>query len=314
MMITIDDVRAARSRIAGGVRVTPMFQATLARAPIAPQAELWLKLECLQVTGSFKARGAMSKLRALPPDAVARGLVTASGGNHGIAVAYAGMLAKVPATIFVPTGVAPAKARKIEGYGAKLVVGGASWFEANKDALAFAETGPTYIHAFADPLVIAGQGTTALELLDQMPDLDLLVVAIGGGGLIAGMALAAKAIRPQLRIVGVQPTGAASMHDSLRRGELVELDRVTTRVPTLAARRTEAINFEIVRRHVDDIVLIEDDDMDAASRWLWREMNVAADPSGAATVAALMTGAIVPPAGARVCALVCGAGAEGTAA
>jgi threonine dehydratase len=312
-MITLDDIRAARSRIAGGVRVTPMFQATLARTPVAPQAELWLKLECLQVTGSFKARGAMSKLRALPPEALRRGLVTASGGNHGIAVAYAGMLAQVPTTIFVPTGVSPAKAKKIEGYGAKLVVGGASWFEANKDALALAETGPTYIHAFADPLVIAGQGTTALELLDQMPDLDLLIVAIGGGGLIAGMALAAKAIRPGLRIVGVQPTGAASMHDSLKRGELVELDRVTTRVPTLAARRTEAINFDIVRRNVDDIVLIEDDDMDVASRWLWREMNVAADPSGAATVAALMTGAIVPAAGAKVCALVCGAGAEGTA-
>lgn len=255
----------------------------------------------------------MSKLRALPPEAVRRGLVTASGGNHGIAVAYAGMLAQVPTTIFVPTGVSPAKAKKIESYGAKLIVGGASWFEANKDALALAETGPTYIHAFADPLVIAGQGTTALELLDQMPDIDILVVAIGGGGLIAGMALAAKAMKPGLRIVGVQPTGAASMHDSLKRGELVELERVTTRVPTLAARRTEEINFEIVRRNVDDIVLIEDDDMDVASRWLWREMNVAADPSGAATVAALMTGAIVPPQGAKVCALVCGAGAEGTA-
>jgi len=311
-MITLDDIRAARARIAGGVRVTPMLQATLAREPIAPGAELWFKLECLQVTGSFKARGAMSKLRALPEEAVRRGLVTASGGNHGIAVAYAGMLAKVPTTIFVPVGVSPAKARKIESYGANLVVGGASWFEANKDALALAATGPTYIHAFADEQVIAGQGTTALELVEQMPEIDMLVVAIGGGGLIAGMSLAAKALRPGIRVVGVQPTGAASMHDSLRAGRMVELDRVTTRVPTLAARRTEEVNFEIVRRNVDDIVLIEDDDMDAASRWLWREMNVAADPSGAATVAALMTGRIRPPAGARICALVCGAGAEGT--
>jgi threonine dehydratase len=256
----------------------------------------------------------MSKLRALPEEAVRRGLVTASGGNHGIAVAYAGMLAKVPTTVFVPVGVSPAKARKIEAYGAKLVVGGASWFEANKEALALAATGPTYIHAFADEQVIAGQGTTALELVEQMPEIDMLVVAIGGGGLIAGMSLAAKALRPGIRVVGVQPTGAASMHDSLRAGRMVELDRVTTRVPTLAARRTEEVNFEIVRRNVDDIVLIEDDDMDAASRWLWREMNVAADPSGAATVAALMTGRIRPPAGARVCALVCGAGAEGTQA
>ena len=160
--------------------------------------------------------------------------------------------------------------------------------------------------------MVAGQGTIGLEMLQAVPELDVVVVAIGGGGLIAGMSLAAKALRPGIRIVGVQPTGAASMHDSLKRGELVELDRVTTRVPTLAARRTEAINFEIVRGNVDDIVLIEDDDMDVASRWLWREMNIAADPSGAATVAALMTGAIAPPAGAKVCALVCGAGAEGT--
>jgi threonine dehydratase len=313
-MITLEDVHAAKARIAGGVRVTPMLQATLMREPIAPQAELWFKLECLQVTGSFKARGAMSKLRSLSPESVRAGLVTASGGNHGIAVAYAGMLAQVPTTIFVPTNVSPAKAKKIQAYGARLVVGGASWAEANKDALGLAATGPTYIHAFADPVVIAGQGTTAIELLEQLPGLDLLVVAIGGGGLIAGMALAAKSLKPDLRIVGVQPVGAASMHDSLKSGRLVELDRVTTRVPTLAARRTEKMNLEIVQRHVDDIVLIEDDDMDVASRWLWREMNVAADPSGAATVAALMTGAIKPKSGSRVCALVCGAGAEGTVA
>jgi threonine dehydratase len=227
-MITLEDVRAAKARIAGGVRVTPMIQSTLAREPIAPEAELWFKLECLQVTGSFKARGAMSKLRSLSPEAVRAGLVTASGGNHGIAVAYAGMLAKVPTTIFVPTNVSPAKAKKIQAYGAKLVVGGASWAEANKDALALAATGPTYIHAFADPVVIAGQGTTAIELLEQMPDCDMLIVAIGGGGLIAGMALAGKALKPSMRIVGVQPTGAASMHDSLKQGRLVELDRVAS--------------------------------------------------------------------------------------
>jgi len=314
MMITLDDIRAAASRVKGGVRKTPVIKAAPMREVVAPGAELWLKLECLQVTGSFKARGALSKLRSLPSEAVQRGLVTASGGNHGIAVAYAAMLAKVPATIFVPTGVSPAKAKKIEAYGAKLVVGGASWFEANKEALALAATGPTYIHAFADPVVIAGQGTVAIELIDQIKDLDVLVVAIGGGGLIAGMALAAKAIRPGMRIIGVQPTGAASMHDSLAAGRLVELDRVTTRVPTLAARRTEAVNFEIVQRHVDEIVLIEDDDMDVASRWLWREMNIAADPSGAAAVAALMTGRVKPQIGTRVCALVCGAGAEGTLA
>jgi len=313
-MITIDDVRAAAQRIGGAVRRTPMMRTAPTMAPLGNGADVMLKLECLQVTGSFKARGALNKLRSLSPADVAKGIVTASGGNHGIAVAYAGRVAKTPTTVFVPSGVAPAKAAKIRSYGADLRVEGAYWDEANRKALALAAQGVTYFHPFADPFVMAGQGTVALEMLADAPDLDTLVVAIGGGGLISGMAVAAKAIKPSIRIVGVEPFGAATMHDSLAAGRVVELAQITTKVPTLAAKRTEEVNFEIARRHVEQVVLIDDPAMQTACEFLWKEMGVAADPSGAAAVAALLVGAYKPKAGERVGALVCGAGADGTQA
>jgi threonine dehydratase len=305
-VISLDDIRAAARRIAGAVRETPIVTA----AP-ALDGNILLKLESVQVTGSFKARGAISKLRTLAPETIARGIVTASGGNHGIAVAYAGRLAGVPATIYVPEGVSPAKAEKIRRYGADLRVHGRFWDESNQAALARAAEGLTYFHPFADDAVMAGQGTVAVEMLEQAPEIDTILVAIGGGGLISGMAVAAQALKPGVKIVGVEPVGAATLHDSLAAGRVVELQAITTKVPTLAARKTEQVNFDIVRRHVERVVLIEDEHMYDACRWLWRELGVAADPSGAAAVAALLQGRYAPRAGETVCALVCGAGAEG---
>ena len=314
-MITIDDVHAARARIADAVRRTPTVRAAPVREDPAPGAELWLKLECLQVTGSFKARGAFSKLRSLSPEAVAKGLVTASGGNHGVAVSYVARHAGVPARIFTPLGVSPAKARKIERYGATLEKVGDVFDDANRAALAAAEsTGMTYVHPFDDPAIVAGQGTTALELIEDLPGLDVLIVAIGGGGLIGGIGAAAKALRPGLRLVGVEPFGAPTMHAALAAGGPVELAAITTKVPTLASKTVAPITYELGKRHIDEVVLIEDADMDRAAAWLWREMNVAADPSGAAAVAALLSGRLKVAAGARVCALVCGAGPEGVEA
>jgi threonine dehydratase len=308
-MISLEDVRAAAVRIKGAVRTTPIVAAAPA---IAGDGNILLKLECLQVTGSFKARGAISKLRTLAPESIARGIVTASGGNHGIAVAYAGLLAGVPAAIYVPDGVSPAKAEKIKRYGADLRVHGRFWDESNQAALARAAEGLTYFHPFADDAVLAGQGTVALEMLDQAPEVDTILIAIGGGGLVGGMSVAAKAIKPGVRIIGVEPVGAATLHDSLAAGHVVELAAITTKVPTLAARKTEEVNFEIARKHVERVVLIEDEHMYDACRWLWRELGIAADPSGAAAVAALLQRRYVPRAGETVCALVCGAGAEGT--
>jgi threonine dehydratase len=309
-MLTIDDVTAAAGRIAGKVRRTPVLRPEPCRAPLP--LGLVLKLEQLQVTGSFKARGALNKLLTLDPDALRAGLVTASGGNHGAAVAHAGWRAGIPTTVFVPSGVSPLKAAKIEGWGARLVVEGRYWDEANAAALRFAAAErAAYVHPFADPAVAAGQGTVALEVLEDAPEVDTLLVAIGGGGLIAGMAVAAKALKPAVRVVGVEPVGCPTMHASLAAGRVVALDRVETVVPTLAARSTDTMNLEVCRRLVDRVVLVSDEAMLGAARALWLELGIAADMSGAASVAALLAGAYAPEAGERVCALVCGAGADG---
>jgi threonine dehydratase len=308
---TLADVEAARARIAGHVRHTPMMRAAPVRERVT-EGELWLKLECLQAIGSFKARGAVSKLFTLPAPDLRHGLVTASGGNHGLGVAYAGWIAHVPATIYLPGSTPAAKADKLRDWGARVVIEGAAWDDANRAALAAAaRDGGSYVHPFADPAVIAGQGTLGLEILEDLPGVDTIVIAIGGGGLISGIAVAVKARRPAVRLVGVEPVGAPTLRDSLEAGRLVELPSIRTAATTLAPRRSEAINLEIVRRHVEAIVLVDDEAMRDAARWLWRELGVAAELAGAATVAALRTGAVRARAGERVVALVCGAGTDG---
>ena len=309
-MIALDDIREAAGRIARRVRRTPMIEATQVKAPVT-EAALVLKLELLQVTGSFKARGATNCLLATPTDRIARGIVAASGGNHGLAVARAGALAGVPVTIFLPENVTPAKVEKLRLWGAETVVTGSVWDETNRAALAFVEeTGRAYFHPFADPLVVAGQGTVALEILDQDPDVDTLLVAIGGGGLISGVAIAAKALKPAVRVIGIEAEGSPTLKRSVEAGRNVGLDAVTTSVATMACARTDERVFEIVRHKVDDIVLVSDDEMRAAARWLWFEMGLAADLSGAAALAALQTGRVALPAASRACAIVCGAGPD----
>lgn len=310
-MIELEDIRAARERIAPHIRRTPVMVPTSSKEPLSPSA-VTLKLECLQVTGSFKARGAMNRVLATPREALAAGLVTASGGNHGLAVARTAHVAGVPAAIFLPSNVSPSKLHKLKGWGARVEIVGDVWDSANEAALAHAErTGALYLHPFADPLVVEGQGTLGLDLLEDMPDLDIVLIAIGGGGLIAGVATALKALRPGIRVIGIEPTGSPTLRASLDAGAVVTLAEVTTAVPTMACRRTDDRIFDIVRRHVDDIVLVTDDEMRAAARWLWFETGIAADLSGAASVAALQTGRIASPKGANICAIVCGAGPDG---
>jgi len=310
-MLSLEDVRAAAARIAGKVRRTPLIAAEPAKRALG-DGPVSYKLECLQVTGSFKARGAISKLGTLSANDIAKGLVTASGGNHGLAIAYAGWLTGRPATIFVPENVSPGKAAKIKEWGAELIVTGKVWDDSNRAAMAHvARTGATYVHPFADLAIMAGQGTIALELFEDDETIDTLIVAIGGGGLIAGIATAAKALNPSMRIIGVEPVGAPTLHASLAAGRVVELAEITTIVPTMAARKTEAINFDIIRRHVEEVVLVSDDEMREAAKYLWFESGLAVDLSGAAAVAALLTGRVRAESGRRICALVCGAGADG---
>jgi threonine dehydratase len=199
-------------------------------------------------------------------------------------------------------------------WGARVEIAGDVWDISNAAALDHAgRTGAVYFHPFADPLVVAGQGTLGLEMLDDLPDMDAVIVAIGGGGLISGVATALRARRPAVRIVGVEPTGSPTLKASLDAGRVVALPEITSRVPTMSCRQTDQRIFEIVSRTVDDIVLVTDDEMAEASRWLWFEMGIAADLSGAAALAALRRSPPSLVGASHVCVLVCGAGADGTA-
>jgi threonine dehydratase len=313
-MVDLADIEAARLRIAPHVRRTPLLD--VGPLPGAePGSRLALKLENLQVTGSFKARGATHKVLTLTEAQVARGLVTASGGNHGLGVAFAGRLAGALVTIYLPANAPPAKATKLERWGARVVWEGEVWDDANEAALAAAEReGWTYLHSFADPAVIAGQGTIGLEILEEVPGMDLVLVAIGGGGLISGVATAVKKSRPEARVVGIEPVGAPTLHDSLAAGRVVELPRITTAANTLAPRRSHEMNFAIIRETVEEVVLVTDEEMREAARWLWFEAGIAAELSGAAAVAALLAGKVRLAGVRSACAIICGAGTDGVGA
>lgn len=311
-MLKLKDIQAAQGRIEPYIRHTPLIKAWPVKQKASKEGFLYLKLECLQITGSFKARGAVNKLFSLSSEEIARGIVTASGGNHGLGVAYAGWLANSPATIYVPRNTPRAKAEKLKSWGARVIVEGQVWDDANQAALAAAEReNLSYFHPFADRAVIAGQGTVCLEILDDEPNIDRLLVAIGGGGLISGVSLAAKALSLGITVIGVEPVGAPTLYESLRAGQLVELPEIRTEANTLAPRLSAPINLEIIKGNVDEIVLVTDEEMREAARWLWFETGVAAELSGAAALAALHAGKVQPGQSESVCALVCGAGKDG---
>jgi threonine dehydratase len=311
---TLTDVQAAAARLVGKVRRTPMLRAEPTKHSILDitHTALWLKLEHLQITGSFKARGAMNAALQLSEDQRQRGLITASGGNHGLALAHAGWRLGASVTVYLPANAPMSKEKGLQAWGATVIRHGAVWDDANAAALEHARrTGANYIHAFEHPDVISAQGTQALEILSDVPNLDVLVVAIGGGGLISGVSLAAKAINPKIKVIGVEPMGAPTLHDSILAGQVITLDAITTAANTLAPRRSSQINFEIIRDNVDAFVLVSDDEMREAARWLWREFAIGAELSGAASVAALMCNKIQLGTSQRVCAIVCGAGTDG---
>jgi threonine dehydratase len=309
-MISLSDFQAAAERLRGRVRRTPLLSAAPLRSSLS--CELTLKLESLQVTGSFKARGATHKVLTLSSEEIERGLATASGGNHGLGVAYAGRQAGARVTIFLPANAPPSKAEKLREWGAEVIWEGAVWDEANVAALAAAERhGWTYVHAFADPAIIAGQGTIGLEILEDAPEIAVLVVSIGGGGLISGVAAAAKAVKPGIRVIGVEPVGAPTLYESVKAGRVIELSEIRTAANTLAPRKSDALNLAIIQENVDEIVLVTDDEMRDSARWLWFETGIAAELSGAAAVAAIRTGKVRVSPGEPVCAIICGAGVDG---
>lgn len=311
-MLTLELVRAARERIAPFVRYTPLLEAVPTRRVLAEDARVFLKLECLQISGSFKARGAMNKTLSLPKEQVAKGLITASGGNHGLGVAYAGWTQHVPVSVYLSHNSPQIKARKLAGWGAQVIYEGDVWDDANRAAQAAAlDHGRTYIHPFADITVMAGQGTISLEVLEQLPEVDVILVAIGGGGLISGVSYTIKQLKPKVRVIGIEPVGAPTLLESRKAGKVVELAEINTKANTLAPRMSAQINHEIISQYVDEIVLVSDEEMVSAAQWLWRDMNIAAEMSGAAALAALMHGRVPVRSGETCCVLVCGAGLDG---
>ncbi len=311
MNLSLPEFEAARARIAGHVRVTPV----IAWDPTEIGARVTLKLEHLQIGGSFKVRGALSCLLAADPARLALGVVTASGGNHGIGVAYAAAHVGAKATVFLPESAPAATERRLAALGAEAIRGGRAWDDAWLAALAHADrTGALAVHPFEDRLVIAGQATVGLELFDQAPDLDAVLVAIGGGGLIAGVAAAIHARAPAVRVIGVEPEGAASMTVSLRAGRVTPLDEVRTIAGTLAPRSVGPNTLAIVTREAVSVVLVSDDELRAAMRRLWDDLRILVEPAGAAAVAALLSGRAELADARHIAVLVCGANLDATLA
>jgi len=307
-MIEFDDIVRAGERIKPLIRRTPLIEAHQLRRPIT-QAQLFFKLELMQPSGSFKIRGASNKLLSLKEEERRGGLVTASGGNHGLAVARSGFIAQIPATIFLPEGVSADKRAKMKEWGATVIIEGEEFDDADKAARQFAVSqGAAYLSAFADPIIVAGQGTVGLEIIEDLPECDVVIVSVGGGGFITGTGVAIKKIRPDIRLVGVEPVGSPTLYASMQAGRVVTLDAVTTRVPTMSCKRTDDALFEKARHLIDEIVLLRDEEMEEAARWLWFEYGIAADPSGAAAAAALMSGAVRVDKGQKVAVPICGAG------
>jgi len=262
-----------------------------------------LKLELMQHSGSFKARGAFANL--LMRDTPAVGVVTASGGNHGAAVAYAAKVLGVPATIFVPGVVSPSKVERIRGYGADLVITGERYADALAAAEAFAaQTGALALHAFDQRETLLGQGTVGLELEEDAPEIDTLLVAVGGGGLIGGIA---AWYAGRIRIVAVEPRLAPTLHDALAAGQPVDARADGIAADSLAPRRVGGLMFPLARAYVaPQVVLVEDAEIRAAQETLWAQARIVAEPGGAAAFAALLSGRYVPQPEERVAVLVCG--------
>lgn len=297
-----DAIAAAAARIAPHLRRTPLLRPEpgafgLALPPI-------LKLELLQATGSFKPRGALNRLLSagtLP----AAGVVAASGGNHGAAVAWAARRLGVPAEIFVPELTGPAKRARIEAYGARLVVGGAAYDEARQASEArAAATGALLVHAYDQIEVLEGQGTVAREFEEDAPELTHLLVATGGGGLIGG--IAAWYAGRGLQVVSVEPEACPTLATALRAGRPVPAPVGGMAADSLGARQVGALMFAVARAHVAEAVLVPDAAIRAAQHALWEECRLVAEPGGATALAALLSGAWTPPTGARVGVLVCG--------
>lgn len=285
-MIELEAIRRAHERIRPHIHRTPVLTST--RLDAASGGSLFFKCENFQKVGAFKARGATNAVFAMDDETASRGVATHSSGNHAAALARAAKLRGIAAHIVMPSNSSKVKVRAVEGYGGRIV-----FCEPNQRAREEAcarviqETGATLIHPFENEDVMAGQGTVAVELLEDVPDLDIILCPVGGGGVLSGVALAAKTIRPEIKIIATEPAGAADAAESFQQGTLVHQETKNTVADGLRTN-LGAINFAMIQRYVDDIVTVSDEGIIAAMRTLWETMKIVVEPSAAVAYGAIV--------------------------
>jgi len=302
MLLGLEDIQRAQARISGRVHVTPVMSSATVGDELG--VCLHLKAELFQKTGSFKPRGVFNKLLSMDPAGLSRGLVSLSAGNHAAALAYGAAAVGAAATIVMPASAMPSKVEATRRYGGEVVQTEGSLLDT---CLALQrERDLTLVHPFDDLAVMAGQGTVGLELLGQVPDVGTVVVPVGGGGLIAGIAAAVKLQYPSVRVVGVEPEGADAMSRSLEQGAPAHLEQVDTVADGLAPRFAGEHTFRHVQRFVDEMVRVADAEIIDAVRVLMQRCKLGAEPSGAAGLAALLAGKVSAPAGSTVVCVISG--------
>jgi threonine dehydratase len=304
-MITLDDILAARERIGDAVYTSPCTRSEMLSRMTGQS--VFLKLENLQMTGSFKERGALSKISTLTAEQGGRGVVAASAGNHAQGVAYHATQRGIRAVIVMPLTTPLVKVTATRGFGAEVVLHGANYDEACVEATRLCEAeGMTFIHPFDDPLVMAGQGTIGLELLEQIEGLEAVVVPIGGGGLIGGIACAVKESRPGVRVIGVQTSRLPSMREAVAAHRPVTLEPATTIADGIAVRRAGDVTFPVVERYVDEIVTVDEDEIASAILTLLEREKTLAEGAGATALAAMLQRRTSLAPGTKTAVLVCG--------
>ena len=286
-MLTLEMIQDARTALAGVARVTPLNEAkNLGK-------NVYIKAENLQKTGAFKLRGAYNKIRSLSEEERARGVIACSAGNHAQGIALSATMLGIKSVICMPAGAPISKVEATKNYGAEVVLVPGVYDDAAKESVRLAEEkGYSFAHPFNDPYVIAGQGTIGLEILDQLPEVEQVVVPIGGGGLISGIAFAIKTLKPSCKVIGVQAAGAASMYASRQAGDVLELPSVSTIADGIAVKRPGDLTFELCQKYVDEIVTVKDDEIATAILALMEDQKTVAEGAGATTVAAVMFGKV----------------------
>ncbi len=304
-MIDFANVKRARDRLKGMIRETPLVPSTFLSERSG--FEVYLKLENFQVTGSFKIRGVLNRMLKTPESEKQKGVITATSGNHGKALAYAAKLDNVPALIVVPETTPPNKIAGIKKYGAEIVLHGSIYDEAEQKAKELAKLrAMTYVHSYLEPSAWEGYGSISCEVIEVLPDLDAMVVPIGGGGLLTGVAFALKTLKPSAKVIGVEPAGAPVMSESLKAGKSIRLKKIESSVDGLISQQISEVTLSAAQQYADSVVLVSDEEIIETIQGLLDEDKILVELAGAASAAAILKQRIDLPPNSKVVCLVSG--------